>query len=248
MANTINVNSLTVDSTYLVRGKSAFCRITRQTTDAEREAANKTRQHPIEKNYTTISIYDAQVLCKDPNKPSLEEQYAAEKLYRSSSPDQPGNNFTAMNKSHNLPKVAVADPNNPNSYDEIIPEGELARGVDVTLVMRVFKGQGNNGVSLDRVLVNEPIRYFGGSSSVDKSLSEMGITFNALSPAEAAKAAPVAAAPDAVPFPNPEPAVQTAPPAADNPFSANPFSANPAANAAPNNEPPKFGPGAARQY
>lgn len=248
MANTINVNTLTPDATYLVRGKVAFSRITRQTTDAERAAANQSRQHPIDKNYTTMTIYDAQILCKDPANPSLEERYASEKLYKSSSPEQPGYNFSAMNKSRNLPKVGVVAEGSTSQYNEIIPTGELAHGVDVTLVMRVFKGQGNNGVSLDRVLVNEPIRYFVGTgSAVEKSLSEMGITFNALSPDEAASAAATA---NTAPAADAAPAAQAAPaaPAAtDNPFSFNPGSAPATTAAANTDEAPKFGPGV-RQY
>ena len=206
MAKTINNNALTPGATYLVRGQVGFSRITRQTTDAEREAENKRRMYPQTTNYSNISIYNAQVLVKDPQNPTIEEKYAAECLYRSSSQNYPGNNFTAMNKTKNLP--AVAEIRGANNFAEIIPEHELAQGLDVTLVMRVFKtsGQRNNGVSLDRILVNEPIRYFQ-NRDVNQDLAAYGITYQALPTAnqtadglnQAAAEAAAAASADDVP-------------------------------------------------
>ncbi|MBO5435444.1 hypothetical protein J6A31_06605 [bacterium] len=259
MSKHITNNQLNPDATYLVRGKVGFSRISRQTTDEERQAANKRRMHPVDKNYTSVSLYNAVVLARDPNSPTIEEQYASECLYKSSSPNYPGNNFTAMNKSRNLPKLGVIDPANPGQYTEIPAAGELATGLDVTLVMRVFKGQGNNGVSLDRVLVNEPIRYYASNNNVDQALKDFGITFQPMAPVPAAPAAPSATPvadsngtapavnPVTEPVAQPAPAfaaasasapAQTAAPApADNPFSSY--------NAAPNNV--TFGPGT-RQY
>ena len=186
MPKTINSNQLTPDATYLVRGKVGFSRISRHTTDEEREKQNQKRTHPVDKNYTTITVYDAQVICRDTANPTLEERYGAESCYKSSSKDYPNLNFTGMNKSRNLPRVGVLEPlpGNSNNYKEVVLSGELAKGLDVTLVMRVFKGQGsNNGVSLDRVLVNEPIRYYEASNeAIDKSLASFGITFQAMAP------------------------------------------------------------------
>jgi hypothetical protein len=239
MAHTINNNQLEVGATYLVRGKIGFSHVAKPTTDEERTQANKRRMHPIDKNYTSISIFGAQVICRDPKNPSTEEKYAAECFYKSSSPAYPGNNFTAMNKSKNLPRIGVVNTATPNQYDEISLNGkELAVGLDVTLIMRVFKGQGNNGVSLDTVLVNEPVRFFdGGSHGLNEQLSAYGITFNALNPASvapettpaspeanpAATAAPVPA-PETTPAPAPAP---TAPAVSDdNPFSSYGMDAN----------------------
>lgn len=244
MAHTIGNSQLTPDNIYCVRGQVGFSRVARQTTDEERKADNARRKHPIDKNYTHMSIYNAKVMAKDPANPTIEEQYAAETLYKSSSANYPGNNFTGINKSKFLPKVCVLDPAKPGHYKEVIPEGELDSGLDVTLVMRVFKGQGsNNGVSLDRVLVNEPVRYFKSSSKVDEALAAMGITFEAISPdaAVAAAAAEAVAHEDASVEPA-ESVFQSAPsntpPVTDNPFSSY--------NAADNNPPVEFGPG--RKY
>lgn len=233
---TIKSNRLTPNATYLVRGKVGYSKIKSQTTDAERERDNKNRAqrgvHPVDKNYTTITIYDAQVLCKNPQVPTIEEQYAAESLYFSSNQTKyPGNNFSAMNKTKYLPVIGVKAPTaeNPNNYAEIVPEGELAVGLDVTLVMRVYKGQGsNNGVSLDRVLVNEPIKYYGGNSEVDKTLSAFGITFQAMPPE--AKAAAKAAVQVETPAQTP---VQNTAPVQNNTFAQAPMQSTAPTQAAP---------------
>ena len=271
---TITSNQLTPNAIYLVRGKVSFSRITRHTTDKEREEANKRRMHPIDKNYTTITLYDAVVLARDPQNPTMEEKYASECLYRSSSQNYPNNNFTAMNKSANLPDVAVLE--GTNNYRQITPEAELAQGLDVTLVMRVFKSPMNNGVSLDKVFVNEPIRYYNNGASTQDALAGYGIVFQALPPKKAeetqtittAEAEAAAAAPEdfnqgyaqnafapmtnQAPAPAPEMTQQQAPQMQTSPYStpsapanSNPFTSYQAMEQAP---PMTFGPGPDRQY
>ena len=82
--------------------------------------------------------------------------------------------------------------------------------MDVTLVMRVFQGKPNKGVTLDGVILNEAPRYYA-SADPSASLSALGITFV---PAKAETPAPETApmAHEAFPFanqqaqPEPEPA------------------------------------------
>jgi len=191
MAKTIRTNDLTAGATFLVRGKVAFSRVARQTTDEERQKSNEDRKRKnpraidVNRNYTSITIHSATVLSKTPDNPSLEERYAQESCYMSSQTDKyPGLNFTAMNKSSNLPSIGVVDPNKPDTYKAILLNGkELASGLDVTCVCRVFEGKNNNkGVSLDTVLVNEPIRYYEGNRTIDKNLQEFGIVFESVKP------------------------------------------------------------------
>ena len=82
--------------------------ITNLLIDKEREAANQRRKHPIDKNYTTITLYNASVVARDPANPTVEERYAAECLYRSSSEDYPGNNFSAI-KRYTIVALALED-------------------------------------------------------------------------------------------------------------------------------------------
>lgn len=276
MQRTVTNNQLTPGNVFFIRGQVGFSRISRQTTDEERTKDNLRRMHKIDKNYTTISIYNAQVLAKNPQEPTLEERYGLESCYNSShAADYPGMNYTAMNKSQFLPKIGVleqgSDPNNHPSYKEIQLDGELQKGTDVTLVLRVFAGQGNNGVSLDTVLINKSdFQYYGNNTNVQNALSDYGITFNALSPAEKAQHKPVTApeqtapAPEA-PAPQAAPSQATAPQATANIFSsfgaapqtgqqataqtgATPFDFGAQPGAAPQNQNVQFGVGPGRTY
>lgn len=240
-----NNQDLTPGEVFLIRGRIGYSHVSRLTTDDERIKMNQGRIHPIDKNYTKIALYNAGVICQDPQAPTIAEQYAMERMYVSSNPKTPGNNFNAINKSPYLPAVGVLNPTpeNPQNYDAINLEGrELANDLDVTIVMRVFKGSGNAGVSLDAVLVNEPVRFYE-SRGIASALKAYGITMNpAETMPEAAPAAPAAPAQPAYPaqafaapaapvapaaMPGqyaapmaPQTAAPVAPPAANNPFTS----------------------------
>ena len=178
----MSLQQLTPNATFLVRGKVGFSRITRHTTDEEREKENRRRTYKQATNYSNITIYQATVLLKG-SSPTPEEQYAAETLYQSASQNYPGYNFSAMNKSQNLPSVGLLV--GPNQYNEVKLEGELANGLDVTLVCRIFESKTfhKNGVTLERVLINEPIRYYKNqNNNLSDQLNDYGITFTAAPP------------------------------------------------------------------
>ena len=265
---TVHNSQLKQGSIIFIRGQVGFSRISRQTTDEERMKDNQRRTHKIEKNYTTVTIYNAQVMARNPQAPTPEEIYALESCYVSNSQDYPGNNFTGMNKSAFLPKVGVlvqgSNPDNHPSYDEITLEGELQKGTDVTLLLRVFAGQGgNNGVSLDTILINQSdFQYYGNNAHVTDAMNAFGINFNAKSPAERAAdqamlqtpttSEPVVAAVMAQPQAQ-APQAQ-APQAGYNPFGAGAFGQTgmqtaqgmPAAQAQPGSTPFAFGTQAAQ--
>lgn len=184
---TISTNQLTPGRIFRVRGKVGFSRLTSRIEGEELQQDIQRRRSkgwlPIEKPYTTITINQAEVIVTDRNNIQPEEQYAIESLYTSSSQrGQGGYSYTANNKgTRSLPYVAVARAGAQSVVDQIQPEGELANGLDVTLVMRVFKGKPNIGVSLDGVIVNEPIRYFDNTRA-GAGLDSFGITFNPLAP------------------------------------------------------------------
>lgn len=183
--NKIQTNQLTPGAIFAIRGQVGFSRITRPCTDEERIKANATKTHKDDKNYTSMTLYNAQALAKNPAQPTLEECYGNQSLYlaKKRAQDYPGPNFTGKNKSSNLPKVAVVDANQPGVYKELpngLP-GELAKGTDVTLIMRVFSTSSNNGVSLDTVLINTPdYQLFGNNAEAQSALlAEYGITYEA---------------------------------------------------------------------
>lgn len=184
---TISTNQLTPGRIFLVRGKVGFSRLTSRIEGEELQQDIQRRRSkgwlPIDKPYTTITINQAEVIVKDRNNIQPEEQYAIESLYTSSSQrGQGGYSYTANNKgTRSLPYIAATRAGAQGVVDQIQPEGELANGLDVTLVMRVFKGKPNIGVSLDGVIVNEPIRYFDNTRA-GAGLDGFGITFNPLAP------------------------------------------------------------------
>ena len=180
---TIKNDQLTPGKFYFIRGNVTFSRVGKLTDDAERIRYNANRKHPIEKNYTTISICNARVLAKDPKAPTIEELYAKECLYTSSNPNHTGNCFSAVNKSSILPEIRVLNEST-GQYDKYNLKGrELAAGLDVIVGMRVFAGKGNTGVSLDHVIVCEPIKLYEKSSdAANAALEQLKIVFSAANP------------------------------------------------------------------
>lgn len=217
MANrTISTQSLTPGVQFCVRGKLTYGRLAKQVDGEELEKDKQRRaargMRPIERPYTSATITDAYVCIPKEHKdnPTLEERYAQESLYTSRANGSQGFNFSAVNRGNRLPWVGVRDPQDPFKVEQIVLPNELASGLDVTLVMRVFQGKPNKGVTLDGVILNEPPRYFA-SADPTASLSALGITFiPAETAASAAEAAPMAH--EAFPFanqqaqPEPEPA------------------------------------------
>lgn len=215
MANrTISTQSLTPGELFCVRGKLTYGRLAKQVDGEELEKDKQRRaargMRPIERPYTSATITDAYVPLKDKNNPTLEERYAQESLYTSHANGSHGFNFSAVNRGNRLPWIGVRDPQDPMKIEQIVLPNELASGLDVTLVMRVFQGKPNKGVTLDGVILNEPPRYFA-SADPTASLSALGITFiPAETTAPAAETAPMAH--ETFPFanqqaqPQPEPA------------------------------------------
>lgn len=179
---TVLTNDLQPGTVFMVRGKLVYSRLISQIEGEELQKDITKRQQmgwiPITKPYTTATISQAQVIYKNPNHKLPEEIYAEESLFTSSAQRaQGGFSFTGLNKGYKLPYLGVLRPGATAVVDQVIPEGELANALDVTLVMRVFQGKPNRGVTLDGVIANEPIRYYN-SDEPGTGLSDMGITFH----------------------------------------------------------------------
>ena len=144
MANrTISTQSLTPGELFCVRGKLTYGRLAKQVDGEELEKDKQRRaargMRPIERPYTSATITDAYVPLKDENNPTIEERYAQESLYISHANDSHGFNFFAANRGNRLPWIGVRDPQDPFKVEQIVLPNELASGLDVTLVMRVFQ-------------------------------------------------------------------------------------------------------------
>ena len=184
MANnyTVNADELTEGALVLVRGKLGFARLTRLIEGAELQTsdARKTQNgmNPVGVPHTTATVTHAEVICKDPAAPTLEERFVAERRYASKKRPETGANYTIDSKGRNLPVIAI-----PNGEGQVVQDTsgqELAQGLDVMLVLRVYKPKTYNkrGLSLDQVIVNEPVKYYGGNTNTAE-LAARGIVFAA---------------------------------------------------------------------
>lgn len=190
MANrTVNTNQLTPGTMYMIRGKVSYCRMLRKIDGEELKKDNERRRASnrpeATKPYTTITIKNAQVVRANPNAPeSLAEIYARESLYTNKNDGLLC--LTVENKGREpwFARHQNEDVNNPN-IQQFCPTAELAAGMDVTLVMEVYQAKPNNGVGLQGIIMNEPVKYFMGAGAPDPSeLSALGLTFTPASAAE----------------------------------------------------------------
>ena len=185
MANSISPSSLRPNVTIMVSGTIAYSEITRliegdRLIERDKRLARDGRK-PVGKEHTAITIENPQVIPKVPGQLSLEEEYIQNKFYTSHAANHTSTRYAMINKSKFLPKIAVIDQNNPNNAVEIVPEGELANGLQVRLLLTTYqvKNYASRGVRLDQVIVMEPIRYFS-QDDLNKKMADYGMTYTEL--------------------------------------------------------------------
>ncbi len=172
------ISSLPLKSVFMVDGKVTYSHVTTKIDGAELFEANRHTKFPSTKPYTSISISNARIRYKNPKAPNIvESQIAPAKLYVSRAHPEYGTCGTFLNKGEKLPAIYVLNPAT-GAYDRVMPNGELATGLNVSLVITVFKSNGNAnlGFAVDQILVNEPIRYYQPAGVND--LSDYGIVLN----------------------------------------------------------------------
>ncbi len=185
---TITNKDIVPGELIVVKGKLNFSRLAKQVAGDDLIKDDQRRvqrgMSPIGRPYTSITIDQAVVLPKVSGQLSITEQYLQNRFYTSKRAQGFGGmSYTAMNKSPYLPHIGLFDQKT-GQIDEIELERDLDSGLDVVLVMRSFAGkQGNNGVSLDWVIIPE-LRYYGGSGGIESILGLIGATgVNPLAPA-----------------------------------------------------------------
>ncbi|MDO5865134.1 MULTISPECIES: hypothetical protein [Paenarthrobacter] len=237
MANySISANQLTEGTSVFIRGKLAFARLTSLIEGAALAASDQRKvqngMSPVGKPHTTATITEAEVQFADPANPTVEEQFVSERRYTSKKNPASGANYSIDSKGTNLPIIAIPSEKGDGTYDQDTSGQELAQGLDVTLVLRVYKPKNfaNRGLSLDQVIVHETPRYYNAGGVASGELAARGIVFNA--PPRAVQAQPGAGSAvgngdepvgteveDGLSFPAPQPAV-AAPVAAPVPAQA----------------------------
>lgn len=164
MANyKVTASQIRPNQIIYVRGRLTFSRIASKIEGEELAKMNERkkaqgRKDITEKPHTTATICNAQVVPANPAGLTPEEIFIAERMGMSTKNPENGNYCTSINKGNSLPKVMQLV--SEGKYKEVRVERELANGLDVTLVIRTFKGNPNNGTALDGIFVNEEIRYF----------------------------------------------------------------------------------------
>lgn len=218
----VQAEQLTEGTSVFIRGKLAFARLTRLIEGEELARVNQRKvqngMSPVNQPHTTATITEAEVTYADPANPTLEEQFVAERRYTSKKNPDSGANYSIDSKGNNLPIIAIPSEKNDGTYDQDTSGRELDRGLDVTLVLRVYKPKNyaKRGLSLDQVIVHETPRYYGGGGVNAEDLKARGIVFNSPPRAvPASEASPVGAAPgveaadngveDDMSFPTPQP-------------------------------------------
>lgn len=252
MANNyqISATQLTPGATVVISGTTTFSRLSKLVdgpalalSDAQRV---KNGMQPVGVPHTSINIAGAEVAFADPANPTLEERFVDERRFLSKAHPEQGLSYGIDNKSSNLPIVGVR--NAQGQVEQVVLQGDLAADLKVSLVLRVYKPKNyaNCGLSLDYVVVEEPIRYYNGGVDND-ALAARGIIFAAPPVRVDASAAAQAAAPAAGAYTNglpagtdpntglPAPAVAMPAVAATPPVmqQAAPAVASPVAQAAP---------------
>lgn len=196
---TVSANQLADNTTFLIRGRVLYSRIRSQVAGEElarqNQRAMQQGRQPRNRPYTTLSIYQAEVVRANPNAPMMnpEEIFATESLYTSTTQPNNGLCYSADNTGNYLPRLCVQEGNMVTelSADEI--HGELDNGLLVTMVMRIYNsGKPNKGITLDTIIVNEPIRFYQGGAAAN--LEKYGLTVN-LQPNRQQAAAPAQTAP-----------------------------------------------------
>lgn len=239
---TISDSQLTVGALVLVRGNTEYSRLLRKIEGEELEKDKMRKAQagmiPVEKPYTTVQLTNARVIPLNPAAGfTPEEIFVSERFYRrQTDPVDAPWHFTVNNKSPFPNQFYMARQGKTTEGDLIVPENELANGLDVILVLRIFQSGSfsRKGVGLHSIILQEPIRYYAGDNT--RALAEAGIILHgspSYTPApQAAQAAPAAQSGFAPVQGQAAPATQVAPAAPANAFATSQQNA-PAPAAAP---------------
>ena len=205
----------------VVEGNVNYCRLTRKIegTALDEYNRNSKSKFPETKPFVTITIDNPAIVIQNGIK-TPEDSYVENKFYDSTAdPKNPKRCFRINSKNNQLPKFyqVTIDENgniNPNRIQEKPRLGELAQGLKVRLMLRVYQTNysNNKGLSLEMVIAQEPIRYFRqGENLAISYLKQTGITVESMSDddrareeaAAAAAAQPVTAEPQKAPVQTP---------------------------------------------
>lgn len=195
MARSVKTNALVPGQIMIMDGYVHFSRITRRLDGEDLERDMQIRRQKglveIKEPYASLNLKDVTPLYT--NDASV-DTYMRESIFQGAVANQ----YTAISKSRKnangeymfpLPKCYQIQED--GSFQEFIPRAEFAQDLHVRVVLRVYAGTPNNGISFDAVLVLEPVKYYE-SSNIAKNLEQLGLVFKPLSEKERAEQLAVA--------------------------------------------------------
>lgn len=175
MNNNPNPN-LPEQGTVMVSGVVVYNRIHELVTSEEDiKKFNENRAFPITEPFTTITISDPEIVPKEPGRLNELEQFVQTKFYKSNTTGKI--QLQLINRKH-IPNVSQVDLNNPNHIFGIKIKNNLAVGLHVRILIRVFTPKFNPGkrsLGLSHVIIMEPVRYF--ESGIGKELESYGMVY-----------------------------------------------------------------------
>lgn len=213
--HTVQLKTIPPKTTAYVRGKLQYAQLIRPIDGIalqrkiEREKA-RGRKTIVDKPHRTVTLTNAVIEFPQNN---MLETYVTEHMYDSIAHPENNKMYQADVKGKYAPYFYTRDNNQLN---EFVPEGELANGLDVTIVFEVYATSLGNGLGIKSVIVNEPVAYY--NVSTDPILAANGLTVNSLTRDEReaqraqvdANAEEAAAAAQTATQPTPQPPVMPA--------------------------------------
>ena len=215
----IKVQDLEVGSEVVIKGELGYSRWLTQLLDGEdlqkriNDDMNIRRsKYPNKDPRTEAQLVNAEVICKDPQNPTLAETYAHDRIY----PNKDGQQCFTIEKKKGLPRFGIRQAN--GRIQQFNPEGKhFGKGNIVTCYYNVYQPKefANKGFGLQCVIFeNEPIYYTGSLPGGDWDLLPEDASQQAAPTQQAApvqQAAPTGNAPWGQPTAQAAPAQQAAP-------------------------------------
>ena len=190
----VRSEDLTPHKLIVVTGSIGWARVRSLMGPEDIQRVNQIRssKFPLDphKPITQFTLHNASVMYADPNNPTVEERYVAERLYTSQTYPERGHQFSQDNKGEFLPPLLQRMPDGSARQisDDEIPASqralptEPAPGQRATAVLRVFDSSwGKNGLTLAAIILEDEPQWFTGgtTSNLDSDeLAARGIVFS----------------------------------------------------------------------
>lgn len=191
MANkrTIQDQQLKENTYVIVEGQLEFSRLASHIAGDEliRDQQNKAKNQMniIDRPYTTVTLIDPKIVPKAQDGTlSVEEQYIQERFYTTQR-DPSHLHYNINNTSPNLSRISAPFQGNVQDQRELVLKQELANGLTVRLLLRIYKPKKFNrkGVALDCVMLMEEPKYYN-NSRFESELQARGMTFKPMDDSE----------------------------------------------------------------